>query len=253
MIFVDVFEPYNIEDIIKQSVPTVRDSFNRKGFPDYTWIDGFNRRIGVSRKKLGELLSSLDDAEEQLGRDVDMVDELNLLIEDCFYNETLTERNRPGIQTWIPTKDGRFIRKYKVFSMPISKLDVWLYRISQAGITVIKTFDYTHTSSMLVALYNNTQETEHTTMNRYIRPKVAHREWNHHVLTLMGVHGEINGRSRTFIGEKKAKSLINMFGTVWEVFNKEPSELARAQNMGIVDATKLLRSIGKIKGGLKNE
>ena len=246
MIFCDIFEPTNIETIIQQSVPTYKDAFNNKGFPDYTWIDTINRRIGVSRKKLGELLSSIDATEEQLGRDMESVDELILLIEDCFYSPILYN-NRPGIQTWIPTKDGKFIRQYRKYNVSVSLLDSWLYQLSKAGISHIKTFDYEHTASCLVSLYHSSQKLEHSTLRRYIKPKMIHRDWNPQVLTLMGVYTEAGKKCRTFLGEKKAKALIDRYGTVWEILNQDAQELAKTENIGIVDATKLLKAIGKIR------
>jgi len=252
MIFIDVFEPTNIEDLIKQSVPTIKDSFNFKGFPDYTWVDVFNRRIGVSRKKIGELLGDMSGAEEQLGRDIDRVDELWLIIEDAVYSPTLyAKKNKqtiPGIQTWIMAKDKALLRPYHKFGVSIAALSAWLYQLDKAGISHIETFNYEHTASSLIALYNSSQQREHATLKRYIRTKAVHRDWNPHVLSLMGIHTRTDsGMCRTFIGEKKAKALIDRYGTVWEVLCQDADELALTESVGIIDATKLLRAIGKIR------
>jgi len=252
-IFIDVFEPTNIEALIHQSVPTIKDSFNNKGFPDYTWIDVFNRRIGVSRKKIGELLGDISGAEEQLGRDIEGVDELWLLIEDAIYSPTLYSRKnsppKPGIQIWTPTKDGKLLHPYHKYGISIAQFNAWLYQLDKCGISHIETFDYEHTASSLIAMYQSSQKAEHTTLKRYIRTKALHRDWNPHVLSLMGIHSlSADGkRCKTFLGEKKAKSLIDRYGTMWEVLCQDAGELAQTESIGIVDATKILKAIGKIR------
>ncbi len=248
MIFVDVFEPTNIEVLIQQAVPVYKDSFNFKGFPDYMWIDVTGRRIGVSRKKLGELLGGILSAEEQLGRDMESVEELWLLIEDCVYSSILYN-NKPGLQTWIPTKEKNLLRPYHKFGVSQVALDAWLYQLSQNGISHVKTFDFEHTASCLIAMYNSSQKAEHTTLKRYIRTQQAHRDWNPHVLTLMGIHtmSDDGKRCRTFLGEKKAKALIDRYGTAWEVLSQDIDDLAQTESIGKIDARKILKSIGRIR------
>ena len=83
-IMVDIYEPQEIEDILKQVIPTIRMSLNHseEGFADYLWFAIDGHRIQVERKQVPEILSSLDDTEEQLGREVSNgVEETILLIE----------------------------------------------------------------------------------------------------------------------------------------------------------------------------
>ncbi|GAG36882.1 unnamed protein product, partial [marine sediment metagenome] len=118
MIFVDQFEPVEIESVIQQSVDTIRGSFNTKGLPDYTWIAIDGHRIGVSRKQAGEMLSSLDDVEMQLRKDMLSVDEMYLLNEGVF-NGALVYK-RPGTQVWHLSKDRKFLIQGHKFGASIA-------------------------------------------------------------------------------------------------------------------------------------
>ena len=236
MIFVDNFEPDALEALIKQSVDTIRDSFNAKGLPDYTFIAIDGHRIGVSRKQAGEMLSSLDEVEVQLRKDLLSVDELYLLNEGVFSGAL--HYGKPGTQVWHLSNDRRFLIPGHTFGTSLAKLYAWIYQLDKSGITYLPTFDWTETAQALVSMYNNSQKKEHTTLQRYIKPKITPKPWNHHVETLMGIRG-VN------LGEKRAKALIEEFGTVWMVLLQEPKDLAKVEGIGPITAKRLLEAIGR--------
>jgi len=237
MIGVDTFEPVELEMLIQQSVDTVRDSYNAKGFPDYHFLGYDVHSIGISRKQMGELLSSLDDAEEQLRRDIMGVDELYLLAEGVMPSSCLVH-NKPALQTWIPTKDGKFLRPGRTFGISCGFFYAWLYQIDKAGITFVNTFDWTDSANAIVSIFKNAQKKEHTTLQRYIKQKIVPKPYNHHVETLMGISG-------AGIGEKMGKALIERYGTAWATLHQEPEELALTEGIGLVVANRILTAIGR--------
>jgi len=223
---------------IQQSVDTIRDSFNAKGIPDYHFLAYDLHRIGISRKQMGELLSSLDNTEEQLRRDIVGVNELYLLVEGVMPSSDIDAHGKPILQTWIPTKDGKFLRKGRTFNISCSFLYAWLYQIDKAGITFVNTFDWTDSANAIVSIFRNAQKKEHTTLQRYIKQKIVPKPYNHHVETLMGISG-------AKIGEKTAKALIARYHTTWAVIHQEPEELAMTEGIGMVVARRILKAIGR--------
>jgi len=242
MIFVDQFEPVGIETMIQQSVPTTRGSFNSHGLPDYHWIAVDGHRIGVSRKQASELLGGLDDAEEQLRRDMLLVDEMYLLNEGIFSGALYNKK--PGTQIWYLSKDGKFLIPGHKFGTSIASFYAWIYQLDKAGITYLPTFDWTETAQALVTMYNNSLKPEHTTLQRYIKQKITPKPWNHHIETLMGIKGDAR-EGKVNLGEEKASALIAKFGSVWYVLLQEPEELAQVEGIGLITARKLLKAIGR--------
>jgi len=246
-ILVDVFEPKEIEEILKQVVPTIRMSLNHseEGFADYLWFAVDGHRIQVERKQSGEILSSLDDVEEQLGREINNgVEETILLIEGVCGPVPGFSR---ATQTYIkPKKSSRnMLIEGKKFNVNYVGLQAWKSQLDKAGITIVETFDWEATALTLVALYNNSQKSEHTTLRRYIKPHITVQPFNEHVLTLMGIRG-VN------LGEARAKALIERYGTVWYTISQSAEDLAETlvgdevkKRLGLVTAKKILSAIGR--------
>ncbi len=248
-IMVDIYEPKEIEDIIKQVVPTIRMTLNHsdEGFADYLWFCVDGHRIQVERKQAGEILSSLDDVEEQLGREVNNgVEETLLLIEGVAAPVPGLSRT---MHTWMKpkSKSGReLLIPGKVFQVNYIGYQAWKSQLDKAGITIVETFDWEATALTLVALYNNSQKLEHTTLRRYIKQHITVQPFNEHVITLMSIRG--GG-----LGEGRAKALIERYGTVWYTLNQPAEELAetlvgeegKTKRLGMATVKKLFNAIGR--------
>ncbi len=247
-IMVDIYEPKEIEDIIKQVVPTIRMSLNHssEGFADYLWFACDGHRIQVERKQASEILSGLDDVEEQLGREVNNgVEETILLIEGVCGPVPGFSR---ATQTYMkPKKSTRdmLIAGHK-FNVNYVGYQAWKSQLDKAGITIVETFDWEATALTLVALYNNSQKEEHTTLRRYIKEHITVQPFNEHVITLMGIRG-------ANLGEGRAKALIERYGTVWYTLNQPAEALAetlvgeegKEKRLGMATVNKLFKAIGK--------
>lgn len=247
---VDIFEPQSIQDIISQVVPTIRMSLNHsdEGYGDYLWFAVDGHRIQVERKQAGEILSSLDGVEEQLGREVNNGVEETILLIEGVYGPVPGEAR--ATQTYVKPKSSKSSRELlipgKKFNINYVGLQAWKSQLDKAGITIVETFNWEATALTLVALYNNSQKEEHTTLRRYIKEHITVQPFNQYVITLMGIRG-VN------LGEARAKALIERYGTVWYVFNQSAEDIAetlvgeegKAKRLGLATANKLLKSIGR--------
>lgn len=250
-IMVDIYEPKEIQDIITQVVPTIRMSLNHspEGYGDYLWFACDGHRIQIERKQAGEILSSLDDVEEQLGRELNNgVEETILLIEGVC--GPVPGLNRT-MQTYIKPKNAKADRDLliagKKFQVNYVGYQAWKSQLDKAGVTIVETFDWEATALTLVGLYNNSQKPEHTTLRRYIKEHITVHPFNGHILTLMGIRG-VN------LGEARAKALVERYGTVWYILNQSAEDLAETlvgdddktkKRLGLATVSKLFKAIGR--------
>ncbi len=259
MIFIDIYEPVGIEELVAQAVPVTRMSLNHseQGYADYLWIAYDGHRIQVERKQIDEILSGLDGTEEQLQRELSNGVEETILLIERFCRPI--PGNKSAVQTYTrpsPSLSKLLMKVLKhddvlvpghTYNVSYNGLQAWKSQLDKAGITIVETFDWSATAHTLVALYKNSQVKEHSTLRRYIKDKIITTERNPHVLTLMSVK---NGG----IGEEKAKALITRYGTAWYVLNQPPEELAetlvgeedgKQRRFGLIGAKRLLDAIGR--------
>ena len=239
---IDTFEPKQIEELVSQSVPTHRMTLNHgpMGIADYFWYAVDNHRIQVERKQIDEILGGMDKVEEQLRR------ELSNKIEETILLYEGTCEPVPGIkpftQSWKLAKGGKVMVPHHKYNVSYSGFQAWLSQLDKAGITIIHTSHYLATAMALVALYNNSQKAEHTTLQRYVKERITIRPHNEQVITLMGIK-EAN------IGEEIGRALIDRFGTVWYTLSQDVEVLAEtivgSKTLGINRAKRILKSIGR--------
>lgn len=248
MIFIDQFEPKEIEALIQQTVSVTRMSLNHGpiGIADYMWFACDGHRIQVERKQIDEILSSLDGTEEQLGRELaNGIEETALIYEGtCEPIPNLKQ----AVQTWKLAKGGKVMVPSHKYNISYTGLQAWFSQLDKAGITVIHTCHYIGTAMTLVALYNNSQKGEHTTLRRYIKEKITIHPFNQHIVTLMSIKG--GG-----LGEAKATALIERYGTVWYTLTQPAEDLAetlvgdeegKMKRLGMPTVGKLFKAIGRM-------
>lgn len=238
-LLLDIFEPVQIEDLVKESIPVQRTQLNSYDFADYFWTDCDNNSVQVERKSIDEILSGLDHVESQLRREIYQANRTYLLYEGNF--EPILMKGKLGCHSFHKTLDGKLMIPGHHYHQDFSGVMAWFDQLDRMGITVINTIDYRATASTLVALYKSQQkkQEEHTTFKRYIKPKVYPKPQNSHVETLMGLAG---GN----LGEVRAKALVDRFGTAWNVFNSSPDQLAQVDGIGYGLANRILKAIGRI-------
>ena len=239
VMIVDVFEADLIYNLLKQSIEVVRQNLVPLGMPDYVWFSHDGRRVGIERKTWGEILSDPNHVEEQLRREMTAVDEISLLVEG------VAEATQWGVDTYIKSVGKPYYRLQHSYGTPkhpqaglYHRIQSWLWQLDKAGISVYRTTNSKDTASALVAWYSSSQKEEHTTLNRYIKPRINPKAFDPRVLTLMGIEN-------ANLGEVRAKALIKRFGSVWSVLAAPVSELIQVEGIGMSTARKLVESVGR--------
>lgn len=231
MILVDVYEPTELELLLRQTTDVVKTPLNQNNQADYVFraIDG--HLIQIERKQCGELLGNLSHAEKQLMNYLPNADETILLIEGGAF---------------APAEDGTLVFNIKgrqcyadgVYRVRYTQLIAWFYQLDKCGVTVYQTSGLEASAMAIGAIYSNSQKEEHTTLRRYIKEKITPLVPNPYIVTLMGLQG-VN------LGEVKATALIKHFETPFYVFMASEEELAEVKGIGKGIARKIHEALGR--------
>jgi len=209
------------------------------------WVAVDGHRIQVERKQIDEILSGMDKVEEQLSHELaNGVEETILLYEgDCEPIATL----KMACQSYKLARNEKVMVPHKQYNVSYTGLQAWFSQLDKAGVTVVHTCHYVGTALALVALYQNSQKQEHTTLRRYIKEHIYIQSKNEHILSLMGIKGGA-------LGEAKAKALIDRYGTFWYTIQQPAEELAetlvgdedgKQKRLGMATVLKLFKAIGR--------
>lgn len=252
MILVDHSEPQEIISLLKQSAPVSVMPLNQTHRSDYYFGGEDGRTRQFSRKQAGELLANVDEAESQLRDYYNNADENYQIVEGLISSVPLTKRNRsleaisvrsgarPTNMFSYKVAENGFIHSEHPWSVSASMLYAWLFSLDRAGITTYYTENYIGTAKLLAAIYKNCQKPpeEHTTLQRYIKPRIYIQEHNPHVLTLMGIMG-------AELGQVRSEALIDYFDTPFSVFMASVDELCEVDGIGKKTAERVLKAIGR--------
>jgi DNA integrity scanning protein DisA with diadenylate cyclase activity len=262
VILIDTAEPEELEQLLQQSVSTTRLSLNQTKRADYYFggADGKSRQF--CRVQINELLSDMDSQEQELVRYYYSADQTGLIIEGVCspmaiqlgraskdlgitvrMNQKVLGRLPAAIFTYPIAANG-FCYDSHMYKVSKSILQAWRYRLEECGIIVIDTVNYIDTAITLVSIYNNCQkpESEHTTLTRYIRPKIRIEEHNPLVEAIMGV----SHAYKLGIGEEKAKAIAKNYGSLIDIVETEASDLCKCEGIGKPTAEKILKALGRI-------
>lgn len=239
MILVDLWEPDHIFNLLEQSIECQRQNLVQDGFADYLWLCHDGHRCQIERKQWGEILSDPDHVEEQLRREMVATEETVLLVEG------VAEATPWGMDTYTKSDNKPYYRlqhSYGTHRHPQSglyhRVQSWFWQLDKAGISVYRTVNWQDTASSLVSWYKSSQKEEHTTLRRYIKPRINPKPFDQAVLTLMGIGG-------IRLGEVRAKALIDHFGSVWNVVSAPISKLTQVPGIGNKIAQELITAIGR--------
>lgn len=252
MIFIDNAEPEDIINFIKPTIPVEVQSLNQKLMADYFFIAADGHRVQLNRTQAGELLSNIDSFEDELRRYYNNAEETYAIIEGIISPYKIGAAKMPSeislrkaapapgaLYAYAVSTKGWIYREQQ-FNISNKLFKAWLYQIDKAGISVVYTINDIDTAASLVAIYENSQKPEHTTLQRYLRPRITVRDHNKHVQALIN----LSSAYRLNIGEVKAQALIDRFGTLGAILLSEPDELCEVEGIGRGIADNLLKAIG---------
>lgn len=228
MLLIDRNEPEQIDSYLNPPLDITRGSFNQTGgttviYPDYT-IVGSEKMIGISRKQVGEVLSSIDRCEEQLQRELTgPCEHLALIIEGVM-------RSDGNGGAWAYSFDwdsehyfntarqvGSVGFKRQHFNQNFEGVQNWQTRLEWLGVQVIHTYSLQDTAGKIVAMHNLAfKGSESKTLSRLIKEKhtvigVTPQE-TAFARTLMGIEG-------AGFGEALALTVATSFDSIKELFD----------------------------------
>lgn len=248
----DTAEPEALIKYIQQSVAVTVTSLNQNSIADYqfTAIDGHS--VQVNRTQAGELLGDIDSFEDELRRYYHSADETFAIIEGIISpyklstirttaNISLRAMAPPGSLYAYRVSDTGFIVTERAYDISNKMFKAWLLQIDKAGITVYHTINYVDTAAALVAFYTNLQKTEHTTLQRYIKPKIQVRDLNPHVQALIN----LSQAYKLDIGEVKATAIMEEFGDLFNVMIANGDDLGKVKGIGKKTIDGLFEKIGR--------
>ncbi len=255
MILVDSSEPENIIALLEQSAPVTVMPLNQSQRSDYYFggEDGKTRQF--NRVQAGELLGNIDSMEDELRRYYNSADENYQIIEGLISAVPLTRKTktysgisirrqaRPTSLFSCSVAENGYIYGSRDWNVSSAMFYAWIFRLDQAGISTFYTENYIGTVRLLAAIYNNCQKPpeEHTTLNRYVKPRIVIKEQNPMVKALMA----LSLAYQIGIGEDRATKIAEQYGSLFDVAMAEVSEITQIEGIGKKTAEKLLSSIGR--------
>lgn len=231
---VDTFEPAEVKEEVKASIPISVVTLAKTGFCDYLWTGYDGHLITAERKEVHDLAGRVDDLEVQLKNAIKAVGdkgEVILIVEGLMIpvgNATMLYKQK---------RDGTIFFQDRIANRPYAYYMSFIYALDKLGVSTYWTGSMQGTASALVSFVKESNKPEFTTFNRYIKAKPKMAVLNPQVEGLMNLcHG---------IGASRAQALIKQFGTVWGVLSADESELVQVDGIGKVIAKKIAQDIGK--------
>lgn len=117
----------------------------------------------------------------------------------------------------------------------------WLLQLDKSGITVFNSINYVDTAVSLVAFYQNLQKTEHTTLQRYYKPRITIKGRNPHVQALIN----LSSAYKLDIGEVKATALIDKYLCLANLFFAERADVETVEGIGKKTVDHLFNIVGR--------
>jgi ERCC4-type nuclease len=231
---VDNHEPDYLVTLLRQTAPVEVLPLNSQGLADYRW-QNHDDIVQVERKTWNDLLSDLSSVENQLMRQMEsqpLDHRLCLLVEGIAVPSSDVMSGTAVLKQ--ARGKGRLYHESRKSKVSLQSLYAWLYQVGKY-MEVYQTSDYLATAKALVAFYSSDQKDKHSTFSRQLKEMVFHS--NPQVTSLMGM---VPG-----IGPIKAESLIGRFGTIWQILSAKPEDLTVVHGVGIKEATRWLRAIGR--------
>ena len=266
MILVDVAEPDEIVNLLKQSADVTVLPLNQSERADY-YFGGEEGTVQFNRVQGGELLSNIDSMEDELRRYYNSADDNNMIIEGLITDTPITKRDksmesvsvrmkgRPSTLFTYRIAPNGYLFGEHAYDEGADKFFAWLYRLKQAGVSTFQTWNYVGTAKAIAAIYHNCQKpvSEHNTLNRYYVPRISlgEKDEKGKRVTIRAQNPFIRGLMalsiiyRFDIGETRATALYKAgYKSLYDLSLASITELRKVEGIGKATAEKLLTSLG---------
>ncbi len=258
-LLVDINEPEDIISLMKQSATIVSNPLNNSHLSDYYFAGSDFRTRQYSRKQAGEVLSDINEAEAQIADYYPNADENYQIIEGIISSIPIGHKpvkvfNAADGISVKSTPLTNVLYSYKVapnghiYDEAIHKVspalfNSWIFQLSQCGVVTFYTINYIETAKLLVHHFKSANSEEaHTTLQRYIRPKIQIREHDPFIMALMA----LSAVYKLDIGEAKATAIRDAgYNNLFDIAMSSTEELQGIPGIGKTIADRLLTAIGK--------
>jgi len=250
MILIDTSEPEFIRQLIAQSSETVTTPLNQHDIADYMFSSADKRTVQLERKQARELLGDIDNCERELRDYYNSCNKTYLLVEGIispfriegakrFKEISIRQHHTGQLYAYSVDNSGNIKVESTMSGVSHAQLRSWYLQLDILGISQIHTINEMDTAITIVSMYNNLQKTEHSTLQRYFRPRIQLKDLNPHVQAMMN----LSAAYKWGVGEVKAKAIVNEFSNLLNVMIADTDELAKVPGVGIPIAEKILESI----------
>ncbi len=267
MILIDVAEPDEIVNLLKQTAPVTVMPLNQSDRADYYFGGDGDKSFQFCRVQSGELLSNIDSQEDELRRYYSSADKNGLITEGLITDVPITKRDkslasvsvrfqsRPNQLFSYRVANNGYLFGEHAYEVSSELLYAWYYRLQEAGVNCFWTHNYIGTAKLISSIYHNTQRPveSHNTLNRYYIPRItlgekdedgkriSIREQNPFIRGLMA----LSIIYKIDIGEVRATALYKAgYKSIYDLAFATVAELVRVEGIGKATAMKLLSAIG---------
>jgi len=223
MIYLDVFESDKFEQLLAQDVEVTRMTLNDNNMADVWWVANDGQTYQWENKAVAEIMGDMDHVEAQLQKQYYQADHCGLIVRDV----ALPKNSNVVSMVHIRTKKDWFVPKH-TYSIPYSRYRSFLVGIDGAGVKVVEVANIVATARHIIAEYNYSNTTDHTSLKKHHRTKIVIPDRNPHIIALMGLSIAYGLN----IGEAKATALVSKFGSMAAVLKAPDSELLEIPGIG---------------------
>lgn len=228
---------------------------NQSSRADYYFGGEDGKTYQFNRVQTHELLSNIDSMEDELRRYYDSADENNMIIEGLISPLPFVKRNRdlsvisvrrknlPSTLFTYSVTDSGFIYNEHAWSQSINMIYAWVFQLSRFGISTFYTINVQETAKFIAIAYKNRQtpDEQHSTLNRYYRPRIQIKEQNPFIRSIMS----LSIIYKLDIGEVKSTALAERFKTIADVLVADETEICQCAGIAHKTAHKLLEALGR--------
>ena len=236
----DIYEPDYMAQLLSMFMQVQKQNLVQQGLLDYFWFAGDGHSITMERKEWSDLLGNLNRLEKQLRTATNHADEVALIAEGVPVPLAGGE-----IALYHIGKNDKYLRRIKISGVKYASIMAYIWQLKRtANITTYFTSTIQATAWALKVFVENSQKSNSSLLQHYVRTKVIKWQSNPMVETIMG----IKDTDGYVVGEKKAIELVKQIGCLWDIIHLAPEEIAHScDGIGIGTAKRLIAAI-KNKG-----
>lgn len=232
----DVYEPDYMERLLSSFMQVQRQNLVQQGLLDYFWFAWDGHSISMERKELHDFLANLPRLEKQLRTATNHADEVALIVEGVPVPLAGGE-----VAIFQMGKSDKYLRRTKISGMHYTSVMAYIWQLkATANITTYFTTTIQATAWALKTFVENSQKSNPTILQHYVRTRQVKWQSSPLVETLMG----IKDGDGYILGEKKAVELVEKIGSLWDIIHLPPEEINYACNgIGLPTARRLINGI----------